>query len=198
MNEHDANAEINAVAYRDILLNMNLVLTMVAAIFALLISIKTTLEAALAKPPGNLSVSIVWPVGNSDVDLWVLGPGEPRAIGYSRKSGKLFDLLRDDLGLVPDATGANFETSFTRGVVPGEYTINVHAYRCPTLPLVVNVEVAISGSDSAPMRVLVTTSVTLTKQGQEATAIRFYLEKDGTIRKDSMHRVFKPIRSAKP
>jgi hypothetical protein len=48
------------------------------------------------------------------------------------------------------------------------------------------------------MRVLVTTAVTLIHQGQELTAIRFYLEKDGTIRPGSMHRVFKPLRSAKP
>jgi hypothetical protein len=83
-------------------------------------------------------------------------------------------------------------------VVPGEYTINIHAYRAPTLPLVVNVEIGMNAGNNSQMRVLVTTSVTLIHQGQELTAIRFYLEKDGTIRKDSLHRVFKPLRSAKP
>jgi hypothetical protein len=154
-------------------------------------------EDAKAEPPGNLTVHIVWPVGNTDVDLWVHGPGEPRAIGYSRKSGKLWDLLRDDLGTVPDATGINFESAYTRGVVAGAYTINVHAYRVPTVPIVVQVEVALS-PETGPLKVLFTTTVTLTKQGQEKTAVRFYLEADGTVRPGSVHAVFKPLRSAKP
>jgi hypothetical protein len=199
MNNHDANAEINSIGIRDVLLNTNLGLTMLVAIFALMISIKTTLEAALAKPPGNVGVCITWAKqDNTDVDLWVSGPGEPRAIGYSRKSGKLFDLLRDDLGFGSDATDANFECAYTRGIVPGEHIANVHCYRCPVLPQVVNVEVTANTGDNSPMRTLVTTDVTLRKAGQEMTAIRFILEKDGTIRPGSMHAVFKAIRSAKP
>jgi hypothetical protein len=187
---------MHGILARDTYLNLLMVVLLLLVILIRMLNPIT--EDANAKPPGNLVVTIVWPVGNSDIDLWVLGPGDPRAIGYSRKSGKLFDLLRDDLGLVPDATGANFETSYTRGVVAGEYTVNVHAYRAPTLPLVVNVEVAINAGNNSQMRVLVTTAVTLVHQGQEVTAIRFYLEKDGTIRPGSMHRVFRPLRSAKP
>jgi hypothetical protein len=191
----DEDDEVGIVS-RDAYLSIAFIFILLFALFA---SIPKKNESeAKAEPPGNLVVTIVWPVGNSDIDLWVLGPGEPRAVGYSRKSGKLFDLLRDDLGLVPDATGANFENAYTRGVVPGEYTINIHAYRAPTLPLVVNVEIGMNAGNNSQMRVLVTTSVTLIHQGQELTAIRFYLEKDGTIRKDSLHRVFKPLRSAKP
>jgi hypothetical protein len=191
----DEDDEVGIVS-RDAYLSIAFIFILLFALFA---SIPKKNESEFkANPPGNLVVTIVWPVGNSDVDLWVLGPGEPRAVGYSRKSGKLFDLLRDDLGLVPDATGANFENAYTRGVVPGEYTINIHAYRCPTLPQVVNVEIGMNAGNNSQMRVLVTTSVTLIHQGQELTAIRFYLEKDGTIRPGSMHRVFKPLRSAKP
>ena len=29
-----------------------------------------------ADPPGNVIVHITWPIGNNDVDLWVMGPGE--------------------------------------------------------------------------------------------------------------------------
>jgi hypothetical protein len=173
-------------------------LFLMVLVILLLVNPKVPPTDAQAEPPGNLSACIVWPGGNVDIDWWGHGPGEPRPIGYSRKSGKLWDLLRDDLGTVPDATGANFECAYTRGVVAGAYTINVHCYRCPTVPQLVNLEVAIMTGANAPMRVLVTTSVTLTKQGQELTAIRFYLEADGTIRPGSMHRVFKPLRSAKP
>jgi hypothetical protein len=186
---------MHGILARDTYLNLLMVVLLLLVILIRMLNPPT--EEANAEPPGNLTAVIVWPVGNVDIDLWVLGPGEPRAIGYSRKSGKLWDLLRDDLGTVPDATGANFETSYTRGIVAGEYTINVHAYRCPQLPVVVNVEVSIN-RDNGSNLVLFTTTVTLTQQGQEKTAVRFYLEKDGTIRKDSMHRVFRPLRSAKP
>jgi hypothetical protein len=191
-----ANPKQQEITAKDTYLNLLVIIAII--LFLVLRLIQPPTEDAKANPPGNLVVTIVWPVGNSDIDLWVLGPGEPRAVGYSRKSGKLFDLLRDDLGLIPDATGANFENAYTRGVVPGEYTINIHAYRCPTLPQVVNVEIGMNAGNNSQMRVLVTTSVTLIHQGQELTAIRFVLEKDGTIRPGSMHRVFKPIRSAKP
>jgi hypothetical protein len=186
---------VHSILARDTYLNLLMVVLLLLVILIRMLNPPT--EDAKAEPPGNLVVTIVWPVGNSDIDLWVLGPGEPRAVGYSRKSGKLFDLLRDDLGLIPDATGANFENAYTRGVVPGEYTINIHAFRCPTLPQVVNVEIGMNAGDNSQMRVLVTTAVTLIHQGQELTAIRFYLEKDGTIRDGSMHRVFKPLRNAK-
>jgi hypothetical protein len=183
------------ITAKDTYLNLLVVILLILVVIIRMLNPPT--EEANAEPPGNLTVHIVWPVGNTDVDLWVHGPGEPRAIGYSRKSGKLWDLLRDDLGLIPDATGINFENAFTRGIVAGAYTVNVMCYRCPSVPQVVNVEVALS-PDTGPLKVLVTTSVTLTKQGQELTAIRFYLEADGTIRPGSLHRVFKPLRSAKP
>jgi hypothetical protein len=47
---------------------------------------------------GNLTFEMQWPVGPpSDLDLWVQPPGD-RPIGYSRKTGKSCDLVRDDLG----------------------------------------------------------------------------------------------------
>jgi hypothetical protein len=189
-------ALMHSILARDTYLNLLMVVLLLLVILIRMLNPIT--EDAKANPPGNLGVCITWAQGNADIDLWNLAPGEPRAVGYSRKSGKVFDLLRDDLGLVPDATDANFECAYTRGIVPGEHIANVHCYRCPTLPQIVHVEVTVTTGANSPMRTLVTTDVTLTKQGQELTAIRFYLEKDGTIRPGSMHRVFKPLRSAKP
>jgi hypothetical protein len=55
-------------------------------------------EAAGAPAPGNVIIEAQWPDRlDADVDLWVQGPGD-KAVGHSNKSGRLFNLLRDDLG----------------------------------------------------------------------------------------------------
>lgn len=76
-------------------------------------------------PPGNLVVEIFWEeLYNIDIDLWVQAPGD-NVVGYSSISGKLFNLLRDDLGYYYDVSSRNYEIALTRGLVSGEYTVNV-------------------------------------------------------------------------
>ena len=180
----------------DVPFNMLVVFLLLLVILIRMLNPPT--EDAKAEPPGNLAVSIVWPPSDTDIDLWLTGPGEPRPVGYSHRGGLLWNLLRDDLGTVPDVTGANFETAYTRGAPVGEYTANVHCYRCKTLlPIPVQVEVAISTGDNTSMRVLFTATVTLVKNGQEKTAVRFYLTADGTVKPGSLNAVFRPLRSAK-
>ncbi len=93
------------------------------------------------QPPGNVIVELRWPDElDSDVDLWVEAPGDI-PVGYSNKGGVIFNLLRDDLGRRADATGMNYEVSYSRGIVAGEYTVNVHLYRnnAGTFPVPVTV-----------------------------------------------------------
>jgi hypothetical protein len=75
--------------------------------------------------PGNVTVEMQWPDKlDADVDLWVQAPGDV-PVGYSNKSGKVFDLLRDDLGMAQDMTDSNHEVAYSRGAPAGEY-VNVH------------------------------------------------------------------------
>lgn len=152
-----------------------------------------------AQPPGNVIVAIEWPPGNTDVDLWVTGPGEIVPVGYSNKSGLLWNLLRDDLGTSPDATPSNYENAYTRGITPGEYVINVHCYRCPILPVPVDVEISIqkdgAGGAKEPMKIIATTTVVLREDAEELTALRFKLTKDGDLVPGSMNHVFRPLRA---
>lgn len=145
-------------------------------------------------PPGNLVLTVVWPEGDTDCDLWVVGPGEPRPVGYSNKTGKEWSLLRDDLGNKNDSMPLNLENAYSRSVNAGRYIINLHLYRGDG-PITVNLEVRLSNMNGGKSSVLATTTVVLHQRGQEVTAIAFDLTADGKVVPGSMNNVFVPLRS---
>lgn len=148
-----------------------------------------------ASPPGNVIAHIIWPPGNIDVDLWVTGPGETGAVGYSHKSGILWNLLRDDTGTGSDSTGINYENAYTRGIPAGEYIINVHCYSCSAaVPVLVKLEVQSKSSPQATMKKIVYTEVTLHAHKEEVTMIRFELDREGNIVPNSMNHFYEPLR----
>ncbi len=138
-------------------------------------------------PPGNMVASAAWPAGAIDVDLWVRHANQP-AVGYSRKSGKVWSLLRDDLGTTNDSTPLNYEAAFTRGLPDGEYVVNIRCYGCRTGPVPVAVEVRIVGGPLVWSGV-----VDLVTDKQEKTAVRFVL-RDGQVVPGSESFVFRKIR----
>jgi hypothetical protein len=184
------------IVFRDF--SMLMVLGFVAMVVWLLPHVNPPADSSEAEPPGNLIVAITWPEGDTDIDLWVTGPGELKPVGYSNKGGVLFNLLRDDLGDRPDATPLNYENAYSRGIVPGEYIINVHCYRCPVVPQKVHVEVSINdGNSRKGTRRVASTSLELTANGQEKTALRFKLDGAGKVEPDSLNAVFRPLRAAR-
>ena len=180
--------------YRDMLMLM--LLAFVAMVVLMLPVLNPPANEANIDPPGNLIVTITWPPGDADVDLWVDGPGELAPVGYSNTSGLLWNLLRDDRGSFLDTTGINYENAYTRGIISGDYVINVHCFRCAILPQRVEVEIAVQREDVKGVDVIATTSIPLTQNGQELTALRFSLTRDGDLVPGSMHHVFKKLRSA--
>ncbi len=147
--------------------------------------------------PGNVSVEIRWPDGwRTDVDLWVQAPKDV-PVGYSNKSGEVFDLLRDDLGGLGDLGNLNYENSYSRGIPAGEYIINLHLYtnREGTTPVPVDVTVSTKTPGRGFTRIL-KTSVFLKSVGQEITVFRFHLNEDGLILSGTLHSNFTSIRSA--
>lgn len=147
-------------------------------------------EEEVAKPPGNVQVDITWPSGsNSDVDLWTKGPSDARGVGYSNRSGILFNLLRDDLGGIGDSTELNYENAYTHGVDDGEYIVNVHLYnpREADIPIPVIVVVKYSVcADCRPEEVIAKT-VMLKHKGQEITVVRFTIEEGQIIPEKTNH-----------
>lgn len=148
--------------------------------------------------PGNVTVEIQWPDKlDADVDLWVQAPGDV-PVGYSNKSGKVFDLLRDDLGMAQDLTDSNHEVAYSRGAPAGEYTVNVHMYRGVnvTYPIPVKVIVSLKPDRTQSSAPLATTTVQLRKPNQELTALRFKLDSTGKLVQGSINSIFKPLRAA--
>lgn len=146
----------------------------------------------ILKPEGVI-VEIRWPDGmDSDVDLWVQAPGDV-AVGYSVKQGRVFNLLRDDLGHYNDGLGnLRYESAYTRGIPAGEYTVNVGAYRnAAKFPIPVQVKVTVKFKDT--VREIGSTTVSLTKISQEITAMRFTLDANHSYVQGSMNHFYKPL-----
>ena len=151
-------------------------------------------EAEEHKAPGNVIVEIHWPADQPvDVDLWVQAPGEV-PVGFWNLGGHTFNLLRDDLGMEGDATEQNYEVSYSRGIPPGEYIVNVHMYgplpRGVTVP--VNVVVSVKRKLEDTEQILKTV-VELTRHNQEETAFRFKLTADGELVAGSVSTLRRPL-----
>jgi len=146
--------------------------------------------------PGNMIVELRWPDElNVDVDLWVEAPGD-KAVGYTRKGGTVFDLLRDDLGVSSDLTGLNYEFAYSRGAPAGDYTINVHLFRNKDriYPVPVTVTVSLKTPTSKATRQILATQFNLEKINQEMTVFRFELDDKAKLVSGSVHDLPKRIR----
>jgi hypothetical protein len=149
------------------------------------------------QPPGNVIVEVRWPDElDTDVDLWVEAPGDV-PVGYSNKGGTIFNLLRDDLGKRADATGLNYEVSYSRGIPAGEYTVNLHLYRnaAGVLPVPVTVVTSVKKSGKESSRQVLASNLELAREGEELTVFRFRLNEDGDLVPGSVHSLQRKLRA---
>jgi len=73
----------------------------------------------------------------------------------------------------------NQEVLTIRGRPPGEYVVNLHYYKTENkLPVPVNVYVA---EVNPKLKVLHYSTVNLQQEGDEATAVRFTIDANGTV-----------------
>ncbi len=151
------------------------------------------------KIPGSLAIELFWPDKIPvDIDMWVRAP-EATPVGYSRKSGTIFNLLRDDLGTLGDIAPANVEHVFSRGITPGDYVVNAHFYkdnRADKGPILLTLIVTLKHDGSNPIKVH-TNKIPIDRQNIEMTLVRFTIKKDGSFDYDSINRVPIKIRSQK-
>jgi len=148
--------------------------------------------------PGNVIVEAQWGDKlDADVDVWVQAPGDV-PVGYSNKSGRVFNLLRDDLGRAQDMTDYNYEVAYSRGTPAGEYVVNIHMYRGVNVayPIAVKVVASVKQDATAAGTPLVSTTVEMRRDNQEVTALRFRLDAQGNLIVGSVNSLFKELRVA--
>ena len=196
----DNRDEAGGTLYRDVL---SLALMGFLAVIVLLlpyINPRGTQAEATTPPPGSVIVEITWASElNADVDLWIQAPHD-LAVGYSNKGAIYFNLLRDDLGQYMDATMINHEVAYTRGVIPGEYIVNIHAYRGdydnpPPMDVRCVVSVKIDTDNGPVVAPVLGTTARLDYVGQEITVFRFTLDEKGVIQAGSVNSLYKPLRT---
>lgn len=148
---------------------------------------------------GAIRAEIIWPTGyDMDIDLWVMAPTEPRPVGWTNKSGRVFDLIRDDLGNLFDPDALNYEISYGRSAPAGEYIFNVYWYANRTEYTRVEVRVIITmikdDSQGKGRQVQIWSGVVvLERVGHEVTAIRFTLDDQRNLVPNSFSTIFKPL-----
>ncbi len=195
--EDDSETDI---VFRDVLFNALLGFVACVIIMTPHINPKAKESTKSVEPPGNIIIEARWADGLPiDVDTWVLGP-DGNAVGYSAKSSPLFNLLRDDLGQAGDIGPLNYEVLYSRGIVPGEVVVNLHLYRDnrakgATAPVEVFVVASVKTSPHQSAQPIVKATVTLRREGEEATCFRFRLDADGRLVPGSVNKVFKPVRT---
>jgi len=186
--------------FRDVLMGALGVLAVALVILIFHINPPKKDDAENERARGNVRVEVQWPNDmNVDIDTWVKAPGDV-AVGYSNLNGRVFNLVRDDLGSHADLTEMNYEVAFSRGIPAGEWIINLHWYSNSHGAVEVPVRVLITlkkvddGSSKSPPISIMSKSVTLTRVGQELTVIRFTIDEEKNIDMTSFSTETKIIR----
>lgn len=133
-------------------------------------------------------ISVTWPDHLADdIDLWVQDPiGE--TVSYLSKDASWLHLDRDDRGEINDTIvidgeeviyPINQEVVTIRGIIPGEYTVNLYyftAAQAQPVEALVKVEKVNPTLETVYVR-----KVLLARQDEEQTVVRFTLDYSGGI-----------------
>jgi len=187
MRRRSVRREVEADPFYDMLFNM-LIAFVFCFIVALLAMNPKALKAGDIPSKAEYIVTVGWPDRNpNDIDTWVQDPSGNLVWFRQREAGLMY-LDRDDRGEANDSTLVNGqrivapfrqEVVTVRGIVPGEFTVNVQYYRSRNGQ---PVQVTVSITRVNPRaEIAFHGQVTLARQGDEATAVRFTILPDGKI-----------------
>jgi hypothetical protein len=156
--------------------------------FIALLAMKPDANAGKIEKRAEFLISINWPdLHPDDVDLYVQDPAG-KLVWYNQRDVGLMTLERDDRGDTNDFTYVDSkklplpireEVVSIRGVIPGEYTVNVHLYHhlAPDpVPVLVKIEKL-----NPTVQIVYANTLTLSYTDEERTAQRFTVAEDGTV-----------------
>ena len=154
-----------------------------------------TKDIEIKEPVGSVIFELFWSEKiDADLDLWVRGPHDS-AVGYAQPSGQVFNLLRDDRGLTADHTPLNYEISFTRGILTGEYQANVHLFKHSKskTPIEATIIASLVTPDRGYRKEILGRKVLLNVEGKEKTVLRFKLDNNFKIVEGSVNNLRKSL-----
>ena len=194
----------NSTPFIDLLFNFLVGVTFL--FFLAFILIKPITEDKKIDSKAEFIITLDWPDHhNSDVDLWVKDP-LGNTVGYAIREKGFSSLERDDVGSNRDThrnsrgtviyNPVNTELITVRGIIGGEWVVNVHYYASRPIP-----DNHISGRVTPPYenerripvpnvkvkviqlnpkyKVIAEKTIMLTYEGEERTMARFLLDDDG-------------------
>ncbi len=193
----------NTLPFTDLLFNLLVGVTMLFLLAFILI--RPIVQDKKIESKAEFIVTLSWPDhSNSDIDLWVKDP-LGGVVGYTAKERNFTTLERDDIGSARDQhtdnrgqivyNPNNFEIVTVRGIVPGEWIVNVHYYASRPVPVghvsgvvtppysdvkKIPVNIIVKVVKLNPIyKILSEKTIILTYQGEERTMARFILDEDG-------------------
>ncbi|MBK6660996.1 MAG: hypothetical protein IPG43_23960 [Proteobacteria bacterium] len=160
-------------------------------------------KKGIIDPKAEYIITLSWPDNSmEDIDLWVEDP-DGNLIWFRNREVGLVHLDRDDRGMLNDeltvngrkvANPLNQEIATIRGIVPGEYVVNVVYYATSKLDNDGKIIEDSTPDGGKPMDAMVRVDrvnpvlkvvyydkVPLTKVSDEKTALRFTVDADGEV-----------------
>lgn len=145
-------------------------------------------KTGIIDPKAEYILTITWEdFSPNDIDVWVEDP-DGQLVWFRNPEANLLHLDRDDRGMVNDTITVegkeidnplNQEVITIRGVVKGEYVVNLHYYASETQK---SEEVNINLVKVNPaLEVVYYGTVKLEEAGDEKTALRFRIGRDGKV-----------------
>jgi hypothetical protein len=173
------------VPFTDMLLNVLMGFSIM--VFISLALIRPEIKSANVTLKAEYLITVSWPDNSpDDIDTYVEDPAG-NVIWYRHMEAGFLALERDDRGMYKDTlivdgkriqNPLNQEIVTMRSIVPGEYVVNVFHYLANSVdPIPVTVAVQ---RLNPTVKIVYSGTLTLDHRGDEKTAIRFTLDKDGT------------------
>lgn len=172
------NSSITATLFRDVLGNLAIFFMIMVVLIVPMINEPT--QAEDEPPPGLIQFVACWPDdADVDVDVWAVAPGDD-PVGFKRRDGKVWTLVRDDLGL-KYGDSDNCEIAIGRSVPAGEFQVNLHAYSARPVEWPLSVQFTAIIRANGYTSTIRKGSVSLRGVGDERTAVRFRLDTSGRL-----------------
>jgi hypothetical protein len=172
--------------FSDLLFNALLAFVMLFAIA--LVAMNPKAKTGVIDAKAEFIVTVSWPdLDPNDIDTWVQDPAG-NTVWFRAREGGMMHLDRDDRGLANDTlvingqqvvNPLNQEVVTVRGFAPGEYTVNLFYYDTKNgKPVDATVSVV---KVNPKAEVVFYGTVPLVRKGDEATAARFTVNRDGGV-----------------